>query len=74
MAIGAQQAAIRAVIAGALAEHVSEIGQSVDARVAIRQAEAIVKALERGGTRSSRQRESRLCPILVSTTRSRPWT
>ena len=44
MAIGAQQAAIRAVIAGALAEHVSESGQSVDALVAIRQAEAIVKA------------------------------
>ena len=49
MAIGAQQAAIRAVIAGALAEHVSESGQSVDALVAIRQAEAIVKALERAG-------------------------
>jgi len=49
MAIGDQQAAIRAVIAGALAEHVSEIGQSVDALVAIRQAEAIVKALERAG-------------------------
>ena len=49
MAIGTQQAAIRAVIAGALAEHVSESGQSVDALVAIRQAEAIVKALERAG-------------------------
>ena len=49
MAIGAQQSAIRAVIAGALAEHVSESGQSVDALVAIRQAEAIVKALERAG-------------------------
>jgi hypothetical protein len=49
MAIGAQQAAIRAVIAGALTEHVSEGGQSVDALVAIRQAEAIVKALERAG-------------------------
>jgi hypothetical protein len=49
MAIGTQQAAIRAVIAGALAEHVSERGQSVDALVAIRQAEAIVKALEREG-------------------------
>ena len=42
MAIGAQQAAIRAVIAGALAEQVSESGQSVDALVAIRRAEAIV--------------------------------
>jgi hypothetical protein len=49
MAIGAQQAAIRAVIAGALTEHVNESGQSVDALVAIRQAEAIVKALERAG-------------------------
>jgi hypothetical protein len=49
MAIGAQQAAIRAVIAGALAEHVSESGQSVDALIAMRQAEAVVKALERAG-------------------------
>jgi hypothetical protein len=49
MAIDAQQAAIRAVVAGALAEHVSESGQSVDALVAMRQAEAIVKALERAG-------------------------
>jgi hypothetical protein len=49
MAIGAQQSAIRAVIAGAIADHVSESGQSVDALVAIRQAEAIVKALERAG-------------------------
>ena len=38
MAIGAQQAAIRAVIASALAEQVSESGQSVDALVAIRRA------------------------------------
>ena len=51
MAIGAQQAAIRAVIAGALAEQVSESGQSVDALVAIRRAEAIVKALELAGVR-----------------------
>jgi hypothetical protein len=49
MAIGAQQAAIRAVIASVLAEHVSDSGQSVDAIVAMRQAEAIVKALERAG-------------------------
>jgi hypothetical protein len=33
----------------ALAEHVNESGQSVDALVAIRQAEAIVKALELAG-------------------------
>jgi hypothetical protein len=49
MAIGAQQAAIRAVIASALADQVSESGQNVDALVAIRQAEAIVKALELAG-------------------------
>ena len=49
MAIGAQQAAIRAVIAGALAEQVSESGQSVDALVAIRRAEEIVKALQLAG-------------------------
>jgi hypothetical protein len=49
MAIGSQQAAIRALIATALSEHVSEIGQSVDALVAMRQAEAIVKALELAG-------------------------
>jgi len=49
MAIGTQQAAIRTVIASALAEHVSESGRSVDALIAIRQAEAIVKALELAG-------------------------
>jgi hypothetical protein len=49
MAIGAEQAAIRAVIAGAIADYVSESGLSVDALVAMRQAEAIVKALEVAG-------------------------
>jgi hypothetical protein len=49
MAIGAQQAAIRAVIANALAEQVGETGRSVDALLAIRQAEAVVKALELAG-------------------------
>jgi hypothetical protein len=49
MAIGSEQAAIRIVIASALADHVSESGQSVDALVAMRQAEAIVKALELAG-------------------------
>jgi hypothetical protein len=49
MAIGTQQAAIRAVIANALAEHASESGRSVDALFAIRQVEAIVKALELAG-------------------------
>jgi hypothetical protein len=37
------------LIASALAEHVGESGQSVDALVAMRQAEAIVKALESAG-------------------------
>jgi hypothetical protein len=49
MAIGGEQAAIRALIASAIAEHVSESGQSADALVAIRQAEAIVKALAVAG-------------------------
>ena len=49
MAIGAQQAAIRTVIARAFADHVSESGRSVDALVAMRQAEAIVRALEVAG-------------------------
>ena len=49
MAIGAEQAAIRAAIASAIADYVSESGQNVDALVAMRQAEAIVKALESAG-------------------------
>ena len=49
MAIGAQQAAIRTVIASALAEHANESGRSVDALFAMRQAEAIVRALELTG-------------------------
>jgi hypothetical protein len=49
MAIGTQQAAIRAVIASALAEHASETGRSIDALFAMRQAEAIVKALDVAG-------------------------
>ena len=49
MAIGTQQAAIRAVIAGALADQVSQSEQSVDALIAMRQAEAIVKALKIAG-------------------------
>ena len=49
MAIGAQQAGIRTVIARALADHVSESGRSVDALIAMRQAEAIVRALELAG-------------------------
>jgi len=49
MVFGPQQAAVRTIIAHALAEHASESGRSVDALVAIRQADAIVKALERAG-------------------------
>jgi hypothetical protein len=49
MAIGSEQAGIRIVIASALADHVSDSGQSVDALVAMRQAEAIVKALDLAG-------------------------
>jgi hypothetical protein len=49
MAIRSEEAAIRSVIASALAEHVSESGQSVDALVSMRQAEAIAKALELAG-------------------------
>jgi hypothetical protein len=49
MAIGGQQAAIRTVIASALVEHASESGRACDALFAIRQAEAIVKALELAG-------------------------
>jgi hypothetical protein len=49
MVIGVQQAAIRAVIASALAEHVIDSGRSIDALIAIRQAEVVVKALELAG-------------------------
>ena len=49
MAIGAEQAAIRTVIAGALVENLSERGRGFDALFAMRRAEAIVKALELAG-------------------------
>jgi hypothetical protein len=49
MAIGPGQAEIRTVIVGALVEHTNESGRSVDALLAMRQAEAIVKALELAG-------------------------
>jgi hypothetical protein len=49
LAIGSEEAAIRAVLASALAEYVSGSGQSVDALIAMRQAEAIAKALEIAG-------------------------
>jgi hypothetical protein len=49
MAIGVQQAAIRSVIANILAEHANKSGRSVDALFSMRQAEAIVRALELAG-------------------------
>ena len=49
MAIGAEQAAIRTVIASAVVGHVEESGRGIDALFAMRQAEAIVKALELAG-------------------------
>jgi hypothetical protein len=56
MAIGAEQAAIRTVIASALVEHASESGRSIDALFAIKQAEAIVKALEVAGYEIKRRK------------------
>jgi hypothetical protein len=49
MAIGAEQAAIRTVIASAVVGHVEESGRGIDALFAMRQAEAIVKALDLAG-------------------------
>ena len=49
MVIGGEQAAIRTVIAGVLVQHVSESGRGADALLAIKQAEAIVKALDVAG-------------------------
>jgi hypothetical protein len=49
MAIGGEQAAIRTVIAGTLVGHGSETGRPPDALLAIKQAEAIVKALDLAG-------------------------
>jgi hypothetical protein len=56
MAIGAEQAAIRTVIANAIVEHVGESGRGIDALFAIRQAEAIVKALEVAGYEIKRRK------------------
>jgi hypothetical protein len=55
MTIGAEQAAIRKVIASALVERGEARGQSFDALFAMRQAEAIVKALEIAGYEIKRQ-------------------
>jgi hypothetical protein len=49
MAIVAEQAAIRTVIAGVIVDSVGESGRGVDALLAMRQAEAIVRALELNG-------------------------
>jgi hypothetical protein len=49
MAIAREKATIRTVIAGAIVENVGESGRGVDALVAIKQAEAIVRALELAG-------------------------
>jgi hypothetical protein len=56
MAIGAEQTAIRTVIANAIVEHVGESGRGIDALFAIRQAEAIVKALEVAGYEIKRRK------------------
>lgn len=49
MTIDAGEAAIRTVIAAALAQHNEAIGRGADAIVAMRQAEVAVKALELAG-------------------------
>jgi hypothetical protein len=49
MAIGAGEAAIRMVIANALIENAEDSGRAFDALFAMRQAEAVVRALEFAG-------------------------
>jgi hypothetical protein len=49
MSIDAEEAAIRRVIVGALMGHSEASGRGFDSLVAMRQAEAIVKALKIGG-------------------------
>jgi hypothetical protein len=56
MAIDADQAAIRTVIAAVLAEQRADSGLGLDALFAMRQAEAIVKALENAGYEIRRRR------------------
>jgi hypothetical protein len=56
MAIDTEQAAIRMVIASALAEQGEASGHGLDALFAMRQAEAIVKALEHAGYEIRRRR------------------
>jgi hypothetical protein len=68
MPIDAGEAAIRTVIAEALIEHGETSGRGLDALSAMRQAEAIVKALEYAGYEISRYpgnlccRPMRTCP------------
>jgi hypothetical protein len=49
MSIDAEEAAIRTAIVGALMGHSEASGRGLDSLVAMRQAEAIVKALKIGG-------------------------
>ena len=56
MSIDAEQAAIRMVIATALAEQRADSGLGLDALFAMRQAEAIVRALEHAGYEIKRRR------------------
>jgi hypothetical protein len=49
MTIDASEAAIRAVIAAALAEYDEASGRGLDALFAMRRAEAVTKALEHAG-------------------------
>jgi hypothetical protein len=55
MPIDTGEAAIRTVIAEALMEHDEISGRGVDALFAMRQAEAVVKALEHAGYRIHRR-------------------
>jgi hypothetical protein len=56
MAIDSEQAAIRMVLATVLAEQGEASGRGLDALFAMRQAEAIVKALEHAGYEIGRRR------------------
>jgi hypothetical protein len=54
MAIDTGEAAIRTVIAEALIEHDEDTGRPMDALFAMRQAEAVVKALAHAGFHRAR--------------------
>jgi hypothetical protein len=55
MSIDAEEAAIRTVIVNALTEQTGGVGRGIDALVAMRQAEGIVKALTIAGYQIKRQ-------------------